>query len=317
MDREYAAPPLIAIVGPTAVGKSALAIRLAEALGGEIVSADSRQVYRLMDIGTDKPSPEDRRRVPHHMIDLVWPDEQFTLAQYQQGAYEAIDDILRRGKVPILAGGTPLYINAVLEGWTIPRVEPDPHLRAELERQAGELGAHALHARLRALDPAAAERILPTNTRRIIRALEVIQRTGRPISQQQGKQPPHYRLLKIGLTADRHELYRRIDRRIDSQIQRGLVDEVAGLLARGYSPDLPSMTGLGYRQIVDYLRGRATLDEAVQRLKWDTHNFARHQGNWFRRMQGVHWIDTTLHDPAPDALDLARRFLSTYPAGVV
>jgi tRNA dimethylallyltransferase len=303
---DHSMPQLIAIVGPTAVGKSALAIRLAEAVGGEIVSADSRQVYRLMDIGTDKPPPEVRRRVPHHMIDLVWPDEPFTLAQYQEGAYTAIEDIHRRGRVPILAGGTPLYINAVLEGWTIPRVAPNPDLRRRLEQEAAELGPRSLFERLRELDPRAAERILPTNTRRIVRALEVIYSTGRPISEQQGKRPPPYHVLVIGLTCDRDILYRRIDARVDDQIRRGLIDEVAGLLARGYSEHLPSMTGLGYRQIVDYLKGRATLEEAVQRLKWDTHNFARHQGNWFRRMQNVHWIDTTQNDPTEEALRLIR-----------
>ncbi|HYP39112.1 MAG TPA: tRNA (adenosine(37)-N6)-dimethylallyltransferase MiaA [Chloroflexia bacterium] len=303
-------PPLIALFGPTASGKSTLAIKLCEALGGEIVTADSRQVYRYMDIGTDKPSLEDRERVPHHMIDLVDPDEPYTLALYQQGAYEAIEDVLSRGRVPILAGGTPLYVNSVIEGWTIPRVEPDAMLRQELEKEADEAGSEVLHGRLRQLDPAAAENILPSNTRRIIRALEVAMLTGRPISEQQRKVPPPYRILRIGLACERSELYGRIDVRVDRQIVRGLVVEVATLHERGYPFDLPSMSGLGYRQMGDYLQGKATLAEAVQRIKWDTHAFARHQGNWFRRQHQAQWIDATQHDPTEQAISLAGDFLT-------
>jgi tRNA dimethylallyltransferase len=303
-------PPLIALFGPTASGKSTLAIKLCNALGGEIITADSRQVYRYMDIGTDKPSAEDRERVPHHMIDLVDPDEPYTLALYQQGAYSAIEDVLSRDRVPILAGGTPLYVNSVIEGWTIPQVEPDVMLRQALEREAGEAGPAQLHARLRELDPVAAENILPSNTRRIIRALEVIIMTGRPISEQQRKEPPPYRILRLGLACERSELYRRIDARVDRQVERGLVEEVAALHARGYPFNLPSMSGLGYRQIGDYLQGRATLAEAVQRIKWDTHSFARHQGNWFRRQHQAQWIDAMEHGPTEQAISLAGDFLT-------
>lgn len=304
-------PPLIALFGPTASGKSTLAIKLCEAVGGEIVTADSRQVYRYMDVGTDKPSPEDRERVLHHMIDLVDPDEPYTLALYQQGAYGSIEDALIRERVPVLAGGTPLYVNSVIEGWTIPKVEPDMLLRQALEREAEKAGPAELHARLRELDPAAAENILPSNTRRIIRALEVIEMTGRPISEQQRKEPLPYNILRIGLACERSELYRRIDARVDRQIgAQGLVEEVAALHEKGYSFDLPSMSGLGYRQIGDYLQGKATLAEAVQRIKWDTHGFARHQGNWFRRQHDATWIDATQHDPAGQAISLARDFLT-------
>src|SRR5687767_2702483 len=304
-------PPLIAIVGRTAVGKSTLGLELCEAFGGEIVTADSRQVYRLMDIGTDKPSREDQARVPHHMIDLVMPDEPYTLADYQTGAYKAIEDVLSRGKLPFLVGGTPLYTNAVLEGWSIPRVAPDAGMRTRLEREAEERGPEQLHARLRKLDPAAAERILPSNARRIIRALEVIEATGKPISEQQGKEPPPYITLVILLECERTELYRRIDARVDGQIARGLVEEVAHLHSLGYPFDLPSMSGLGYRQIGEYLTGRATLAEAVQRIKWDTHAFARHQGNWFRRLGDAIRIDTT-HEPAyAPAVETVRLFMRT------
>jgi tRNA dimethylallyltransferase len=238
------------------------------------------------------------------------PDEPYTLADYQQGAYEAINEALSRDKLPFLVGGTPLYTNAVLEGWSIPRVAPDSGLRTRLEREAEEQGAEALHARLSDLDPAAAERILPSNARRIIRALEVIETTGRPISEQQGKQPPPYRTLTLLLECERQELYRRIDARVDGQIERGLMEEVAHLHSLGYGFDLPSMSGLGYRQIGEYLLGRATLPEAVQRIKWDTHAFARHQGNWFRRLHDAVLIDTTYEPPNVQALSLVRSFLS-------
>lgn len=308
-------PPLVAVTGPTASGKSALALRLAEQFGGEIVTADSRQVYKLMDIGTEKPSAEERARLPHHMIDLVNPDDPYTLALYQRGAYATINEVLARGKLPILAGGTPLYVNAVLEGWTIPEVEPDMELRATLEAEAAADGPGPLHRRLAELDRAAAEGILPTNTRRIIRALEVIERTGRSISEQQAKVPPPYRILTIVLHCERPELYRRIDLRVDRQIERGLVDEVAALHARGYGFDLPSMSGIGYRQIGEYLTGRATLDQAAQRIKWDTHNFSRHQGNWFRRARTATSIDVTQGGPFPEAQRLVTQFLEAAERG--
>ncbi|HKP51590.1 MAG TPA: tRNA (adenosine(37)-N6)-dimethylallyltransferase MiaA [Chloroflexia bacterium] len=302
-------PPLIALVGQTATGKSALAIKLCQAIGGEIVTADSRQVYRYMDIGTDKPPIEERGGVPHHMIDLVDPDEPYTLALYQSGAYQVIEDIISRGKLPVLAGGTPLYLNAVLEGWTIPRVEPDLALREELEREAEAVGSLVLHERLRSLDPNAAAKILPSNTRRIVRALEVIAITGQPISAQQSKEPPSYRTLIIGLSAPREQIYSRIDARVRREVDDGLVEEVAALHECGYSFDLRSMSGLGYRQIAKYLQGQATLPEAIQRIKWDTHAFARHQGNWFRRLQTAHWLDVSNADPYPEAVALVRHFL--------
>ena len=303
--------PLVTILGPTAVGKSALAISLCEAVGGEVITADSRQVYRYMDIGTDKPTVEQRRGIPHLMIDLVTPDEPYTLAMYQDGARQAIRHIWERGRVPVLAGGTPLYINSVVEGWTIPRVEPNPSLRQELETEALEAGPEALHARLAAYDPLAAVKILPTNTRRLIRALEVVLTTGRPITEQQDKQPPPYKILKIGLDCERTELYRRADARVEREVADGLVEEVLSLYERGYSFELPSMSGLGYRQIGDYLRGRATFDEAKQRIKWDTHSFVRHQGNWFRRVTDAVWIDVTEPDTNYSAvIESARLFVS-------
>jgi tRNA dimethylallyltransferase len=284
-----------------------------EAFGGEIISADSRQVYRYMDIGTDKPSSGDQARIPHHMIDIVDPDQSFTLGLYQEQAYAVIDDVLARGKVPVLAGGTPLYVNAVLEGWTIPRVEPNVAYRDALFAEAEDIGSEALHARLHELDAAAAKAILPTNTRRIVRALEVIEQTGVPISAQQTKSPPPYRILPVLLTCERPILYERIDGRVDQYIARGLVDEVRKLNESGYGFDLPSMSGIGYRQIGEYLEGKATLEAAVQRVKWDTHAFVRHQANWFRRFKDGHRFDVTHQPPTREVLALVGEFLRVVP----
>ncbi len=284
---------LFVILGPTAVGKSEVALQLAQDFAragkpGEIVSADSRQIYRRMDIATAKPTCAEQALVPHHLIDVVEPDQELTLAEYQARAYAAIDEILARGRVPLLVGGTGLYLRAVVEGYRIPRVPPDPARRAELERQA----TPELFARLQALDPAAAAAILPTNTRRIIRALEVIEATGEPISQQQTRQPPPYATTQIGLSLPRPLLYARVDARVDRMMAQGLVDEVRGLVARGYAFTLPSMTGLGYREMGAYLRGEVSLDEAVQLLKRNTRKFIRHQANWFRPTDPrIHWFD--------------------------
>lgn len=306
---QHGASPLIVIVGPTAVGKTRLAVRLCEELGGEIVSADSRQIYRYMDIGTAKPSEDERRRVPHHLIDIVDPNERFTLAQYQDLAYRAIDGVIGRGQVPFLVGGTGLYIKAVTEGFIIPRVEPNPGLRRRLYREAAQVGRDALHAQLQGVDPIAAAKIDPRNVRRVIRALEVFEETGIPISQLQGKESPPYEMLWIGLTRPRAELYQRIDRRVDRMIERGLVGEVKDLVERGYDYDLTSMSGLGYRQIGMYLRDEVDLEKAVQFVKRDTHRFVRHQYNWFRLDdERIHWFDMT-SDPYEEIKALVASFL--------
>jgi tRNA dimethylallyltransferase len=293
--------PLLAIVGPTGVGKTALSIALAQVLGGEIVSADSRQVYRLMDIGTAKPTAEERAAVPHHLIDVADPGDDFSLAVYQDLAYQAIDGIAARGRLPLLVGGTGQYLAAVLEGWQIPRVAPQPGLRARLEREAAEQGAAALHTRLARADPGAATSIQPANVRRVIRALEVYEMTGRPISEQQAKRPPPYRARTLWLSLPADTLYARIDARVDAMIAAGLVAEVRGLLARGYGWDLPSMSGLGYREFQPYFAGAATLEQAIERLKFDTHAFARRQPNWFRRLPAV----TQMAADVPGLLDTA------------
>lgn len=281
------APTLTAIVGPTAVGKTAHAVALANQLSGEIVSADSRQIYRQMEIGTAKPTPAERAAAPHHLLDIRDPDEPFSLAAFQDLAYAAIDAILARGRAPLLVGGTGQYLAAVLEGWAIPRVAPQPALRAELEREAAKRGPAALHARLSAVDPQAAAKIQPTNLRRVIRALEVQIVTGQPISAQQTRTPPAYRLRTLWLTRPRDELYARADARVDAMLAAGLVEEVAGLLARGYAWELPALSSLGYLQLRPLFEGRASLTACVERLKFDTHAFIRRQDAWFRRLPNL------------------------------
>lgn len=307
---ESLSPPLVVIVGPTAVGKTALSVRLAEVVGAEIVSADSRQVYRGMDVGTAKATPEEQARVPHHLIDVVAPDETLSLAEFQERAYTAIDDIQVRGRVPFLVGGTGQYVMAVVEGWQVPRVPPDETLRHDLYRQAEAEGAPALHARLHELDPVAAERIDARNVRRVVRALEVCLVTGRPISEQQQKRSPPYRILLIGLTMPRPQLYQRIDERVEHMIQAGLEDEVRNLVAAGYGFDLPAMSGVGYGQFAPYLAGEALLKDVVCEIKRATRRFVRHQGNWFRRGDPrIRWLKAML-DPYTQALDLVREFLT-------
>lgn len=301
---------LLAIGGPTGVGKSALAYHLALTLGGEIVTADSRQVYRGMDIGTDKPPPWERARVPHHGLDLVAPDEPFSLSDYQAHATRAVAAIHARGRLPVLAGGTPLYLSAVLEGWRMPEVAPDLELRARLEARAAAEGPSALHAELTERDPPAAARVLPGNIRRLVRALEVIYLTGRPFSEQQAKQPPPYRIGRLALGAERGTLHRRVDARVEREVADGLVEEAAGLHAAGYSWELPAMTGLGYRQFAPYLCGECSLEQAIQQLKWDTHSFVRRQYAWFRRDPGWTWVDTTGGLPMDAIMERVRGWLA-------
>lgn len=301
---------LIAIVGPTAVGKSALALELAPQLDGEIINADSRQVYRYMDIGTAKPSPEERRTVPHHLLDIVDPDADFSLALYQQLAYRTIEDIQKRERLPLLVGGTGLYVWAVVEGWQIPPAPPHPDLRRYLEAIAAEEGGLALYRRLQELDPQAASRIDPRNVRRVIRALEVIQRTGQPFSQLQQKAAPPFQSFILGLDTGRADLYHRIDRRVEAMIEKGWIEEVKRLLARGYGLELPAMSGLGYRELGLYLEGRLGLSEATQRIKYQNHRFARHQYAWFRRSdKRIHWLQA-----GPEASKEAQKLIKGWIA---
>jgi len=305
--------PLLVIVGPTAVGKTALAVRLAQALGGEIVSADSRQVYIGMDIGTAKPTAEEMAGAPHHLIDIRHPDAPLTLAEYQSLAYRTIDDLLAGGKLPLLVGGTGQYVRAVVEGWGIPAVSPDETLRARLYAEAEAAGHETLHARLRALDPIAAGRIDGRNVRRVVRALEVCLLSGRPISELQRKSPPPYHIVQVGLTRPRPALYRRVDERVEAMLAAGLVDEVRRLEAAGYGWRLPAMSGLGYRQMGDYLRGESSLQEAVQNIKRETRRFIRQQANWFSLTdRHIHWLDLEV-TPPPEVEAVVRDWMGRRP----
>jgi len=291
---------LLVIVGPTASGKSVLALDVAERRGGELVSADSRTVYRWMDIGTAKPTPAERARVPHHLLDVVDPDEQYTLAQYQEQALGAIERIHGRGRLPVLVGGAGLYVSAVCDGLRLPDVAPDAEYRAGLEDRDWQ----SLQAELAQVDPESERRIDPKNKRRVIRALEVHHATGVPFSKWQAhRDEPPFKPVFVGLQVERRELYRRIDIRIDAWIEAGLLNEVRALLERGYSPNLPSMSGIGYRELAQVIEGRLAVDDAVQQMKHATHAYARRQLTWFRRDARIHWLDATL------ASDRQQRFL--------
>lgn len=307
---------LVAIVGPTAIGKSRLAIHLAGVFRGEIVSADSRQVYRYLDTGTGKPSREELSLVPHHLMSIINPDESFSLTQYQALAYQAIADIQQRGKLPFLVGGSGLYVWAVLEGWKVPQVPPDPELRRRLEEKVAKKGIDELYQELMRVDPEAAQRIDPRNVRRVIRALEVFQKRKTPFSQLQIKEPLPYENFIIGLTTDRAELYRRIDCRVDEMIERGLVAEVENLVKMGYDFKLPAMSGIGYKQIGMFLRGELTLADATQQIKFETHRLARHQYAWFRlKDKRIHWFDVKSQADSEIKAILAR-FVKNEQTGV-
>lgn len=284
-------PPLILLVGPTAVGKTEIAIQLAEQMNGEIVSADSRLFYRGMDIGTAKPTREERARVPHHLIDVADPDETWSLGQFQQAARTAIADIHARGKLPFLVGGTGQYMRAVTEGWRPPEVRADEKLRDELEKMKEERGKDWLHDKLKMLDPEAADKIDARNVRRTIRALEVILTTGKKFSAQRWQAASPYHLITIGLTRPRAELYARVDARIESMFAAGLLDEVRGLLAKGYSADLPSMSGIGYRECVRVIKGQWSREQAEVQMRRATRAFVRRQANWFKSTdESIRWF---------------------------
>ena len=302
---------LVAIIGPTAIGKTRLAIQLALWVNGEIVNADSRQIYRYMDIGTAKPTPEERAMVPHHLVDIIEPDKEFSLAEYQQLADNAIRDIQRRGKVPLLVGGSGLYVWGVLEGWIIPKVAPDVLFRQGLEKRA-ELGeGEDLYRELKAIDPAAAEKIDPHNIRRVIRALEVNKMSDSTFSRLKKKQAPLFETMIIGLTAGREELYRRADERADNMLRQGFVEEVENLMKKGYDLNLPALSSIGYREIGQYLNGGMTIEEAVYKIKTGTHRFIRHQYAWFRlKDERIKWFDVE-KAPGPEINRTVAEFLKT------
>jgi tRNA dimethylallyltransferase len=304
--------PLLLLVGPTAVGKTELAIQLAERLNGEIVSADSRLFYRGMDIGTAKPTPEEQARAPHHLIDVADPDEVWSLAVFQQKATEIIASIHTRGKLPFLVGGTGQYVRAVTEGWTPPEVEPDSRLRGVLEGLAEERGVYWLHERLQHVDPVAAAKIDARNLRRTVRALEVILTTGRLFSEQRRQSASPYNLLVIGLKRPRVELYQRIDERIEAMFAAGLLDEVKSLLDKGYSPDLPTMSAIGYRECVQVVNGQLSVEQAKVEMRRATRIFVRRQANWFKEDDpDIHWFEVGNENTVHSIEALIQRFLKT------
>jgi len=299
------AAPLLAIVGPTATGKTDVSVIAAQKLGAEIISADSMLVYRHMDIGTAKPTIDERGGVAHHMIDVADPDEEYNVAIYSKQVDDIWEDILKRRKLPLLVGGTGLYVKAVVDGYSFSEAGMDPELRLRLQKECEAIGRNALHERLGQIDPQTASRLHANDVKRVIRALEVYYLTGQTISASSGSRcQDREGLMIFGLVMDRVELYARIEKRVDRMIDHGLVDEVRGLLERGYSEKLTSMQGLGYKEIILYLSGIITLEEAVELLKKRTRNFAKRQLTWFRRDHRIRWIDVNGREPSDVAAEI-------------
>lgn len=303
--------PLVVILGPTGVGKSEIAIQLAERFNGEIVSADSRLFYRGMDIGTAKPTLEERQRVPHHLIDVADPDQIWSLGIFQREASHAILKISQEHHLPFLVGGTGQFVHSIVEGWNIPPVEPNPDLRKVLTQWANRIGPTEFHRKLAVIDPTAAAAIDPTNERRTVRALEVIFSTGKRFSEQKKRGQNLYNALLLGLTCPRAELYKRIDDRLLKMISSGFVEEVQQLLEQGFSPELPTLSAIGYSEIVSYLQGEISLDEAIIVIKRRTRVFVRRQANWFKFSDPrINWFQTgraTLDDMG----NMVDKWLST------
>ena len=291
--------PLVILTGPTAVGKTGLSVRLAREIGAEVISADSMQVYRYMDIGTAKISRDEMGGVPHHLIDCFDPDEDFNVVRFKQEADRAIADIHSRGRIPLLVGGTGFYIQAVLRDIDFTETQEDEEYRREMAEYARVHGNRALHELLREADPAAADQIHENNVRKVIRALEFARSTGSMISEhnaaERDRESP-YNFAYFVLERDRQELYERVNMRVDAMMEAGLLDEVRALRDRGYTPDLASMQGLGYRQILKYLDGEYTLDQAVTAIKTETRHYAKKQITWFKRERDVIGLDADTYD---------------------
>lgn len=286
--------PLIVVAGPTASGKTSLAIGLAKLVGGEIVSADSMQIYKYMDIGSAKPTEYERKQVKHHLIDFVEPDEEFSVADYTEAAHEVIRDILLRHKLPVMCGGTGLYINSVVDDVTFGETETDYALREELADYAKTHGNEAVLEMLKEIDPISAERLHPNNLRRIIRAIEFYRLTGTTISAHQEMTKQHegrYDPIMFCIDYDRRILYDRINKRVDIMLEEGLLDEVKGLMERGYTTALNSMKAIGYKELIAYFSGGTSLDEAVELIKQSSRRYAKRQLTWFRRDKRIIWLD--------------------------
>lgn len=280
--------PLLVVCGPTASGKTALSLKLAEDFDGEIISADSAQVYRKLDIGSDKVSVAERKRVRHHLIDVRDPDQTFTMADFKREATKAIEDIQRRGKIPIICGGTGLYISAVVDNYDLPVAPPDEKIREKLESDYRAGGKEKLYTMLQELDPVAASKIHPNNVRYVARALEIILKTGEPLRPK--KANPLYSAFKMAIDWPREVLYERVNHRVDEQIQKGLLNELKTLLTEGYDEQLQAFSALGYKEYFPYLRGEKSLDDCKEELKQNTRNFAKRQLTWFRKEEDIYWI---------------------------
>lgn len=305
--------PLVAVVGPTASGKTDLAIAIAIKYGGEIISADSMQIYKTMDIGTAKPTIDEMRNIPHHMLDIVEPSRRFSVADYVVMARDVIKDVDARGKLPVLAGGTGLYVSSLVDNIEFGETETDQKLRIELEAAAREQGGQALLDKLAEFDPETAGKLHPNNVGRIIRAIEVYKTTGVAMSEMQRRsrsRPSPYKLCMIGLTcSDRAVLYGRINRRVDKMIESGLKDEVERLIKNGADKDCTSMQAIGYKEMAEHLRGMISFDEAVETIKRETRRYAKRQLTWFRRDTRIQWIDIDTQDSYEKICKTAFNFI--------
>lgn len=302
--------PLLIILGPTAVGKTKVSIEIAKKLSGEIISADSMQIYKYMDIGTAKIKKIEMENIPHYMIDIVYPDEKFTVANYKTTATKYIEDIHNRGKLPIIVGGTGFYINSLIYKLDFIKVPPNFNLRKEYENLVNKYGNEYLFTKLKEVDPKSAKRVHQNDTKRVIRALEVFHETGKPMSHYyKGFRRPNnkYNLIIIGLNRERKELYSRVNKRVDLMIEEGLIDEVKMLLEMGYNKDLNSMKGIGYKEIIKYLEGELSLEEAIELLKRNTRRYAKRQLTWFRRNKKIRWINI---NEATDAISVRNDILT-------
>lgn len=304
--------PVVVIVGPTASGKTKLSIEIAKLMDGEIVSADSMQIYRYMDIGTAKPTIYERQNIPHHMMDILDPAEQFSVAEYQKMAVDIISDIHKRQKLPIIVGGTGLYIKSLLYPMNFTDAYQDLEYRKQLQETANIKGRDYLYQQLKMVDPSTASRLHPNDVRRVIRALEVYHITGKPMShysQNLKNMDFRYNTAMIGLVMDRVKLYERINKRVDIMIENGLLNEVKNLLDKGYSRDMISMQGLGYKEIIDYYQGNLSLEEAIYIIKRETRRYAKRQLTWFRAQKGIKWINIDEYSSEEDLVKHAANYI--------
>ena len=295
---------IIAVCGPTAVGKTKYAIEAAKAFGGEVVSCDSMQLYKYMDIGSAKPTADELSQVPHHLVDLIDPADAFSVAEYQKLAREAIEDIFARGKVPVIAGGTGLYLNSILYDMDFSNAKQDQNLRLQLEKEAEEFGPEYLHNKLRELDSEAASRIHPNNIKKVVRAIEgALSGDNIKDFKECNTKVKDFERILIGLTRDREELYDRINLRVDLLVEQGLFDEVKGLLDKGLTESDISMKGIGYKEIIGYFNGKYTEEEAIDLIKKNTRHLAKRQITWFKRYEDIHWIDISQYKNDEEAIE--------------